>query len=42
MDNPGTLTTQYEDKQRYNKLNTTQNTKESITNGQSRDTDNTG
>jgi len=42
MDNSGTLTTQDEDKQRYKNLNTTQKTKEAITNGQSRDNDNTG
>jgi len=42
MDNPGTLTTQDEDKKRYKKLNITQKTKVAITNGQSRDTDNTG
>ena len=42
MDNPETLTTQDEDKQRYKKLNITQKTKVAITNKQSRDTDNTG
>jgi len=42
MHNPGTMTTQDEDKQRYKKLYTTQKTKEAIKNGQSRDTYNTG